>query len=358
MHINRINNLINRDLDFALYCLPNDNESYFIAQKRNNRKQATIDFSTDKGFVIHPFLVDYTCPEILIQPEFFSPLSTLKENDIDQLINDSDEVIPPSALPINYSRDEYLQKLNRAIEAMPENKIDKFIFSRIETRSNTTPPFDIFQQLTQKYKNAFVYFFHISGIGSWIGATPEIFAHLNQSSFTTFSLAGTQKNNGQNQSDFKWGQKEIDEQAYVTSFIENTFNTLGINAITEGPSTHLAGPVAHLLSTIKASTNAVRDKLEELLKQLHPTPAVCGFPKEKALDFILKTEAHARKYYTGFLGPVGLHNELQLFVNLRCMQVFENYLALYLGGGITIDSVSENEWQETCDKAETLLSVL
>jgi isochorismate synthase len=76
------------------------------------------------------------------------------------------------------------------------------------------------------------------------------------------------------------------------------------------------------------------------------------------MDFIRSTEKHDRGYYTGFLGPVGLGDLIQLYVNLRCLQVFDDRLVLYIGGGITHDSIPEEEWEETEIKAETLLSVL
>ena len=107
-----------------------------------------------------------------------------------------------------------------------------------------------------------------------------------------------------------------------------------------------------------SSDATLSEKAERLTKLFHPTPAVCGLPQEKAFQFIQNTELHNRSYYTGFLGPVWLHEKLDLYVNLRCMQVFENYLALHLGGGITKDSEPQKEWQETCDKAQTLLAVL
>jgi isochorismate synthase len=79
---------------------------------------------------------------------------------------------------------------------------------------------------------------------------------------------------------------------------------------------------------------------------------------ENALEFIQKKEKHDREYYAGYLGPVGFTDMLNLYVNLRCLKVYSNCVALYIGGGITLDSVPEEEWQETEIKAETLLSVI
>ena len=80
--------------------------------------------------------------------------------------------------------------------------------------------------------------------------------------------------------------------------------------------------------------------------------------KDLAKKFISKKENYDRKYYTGYLGPWRLNNDLRLFVNLRCMEVKDDHLVLYAGGGITSKSVPEKEWEETIQKASTLLSVI
>jgi len=98
--------------------------------------------------------------------------------------------------------------------------------------------------------------------------------------------------------------------------------------------------------------------MAEFITNLHPTPAVCGLPKDKSLELILQTEKHNREYYAGYCGPINYQNKTDLFVNLRCMKILEDQLALFVGGGLTKDSVPTKEWDETVLKAKTLLSRL
>jgi isochorismate synthase len=81
-------------------------------------------------------------------------------------------------------------------------------------------------------------------------------------------------------------------------------------------------------------------------------------PKKEALSFILAHENYNRAFYSGFLGPVHLHGQSNLFVNLRCMQLGRERAVLYVGAGITPDSVPQAEWEETVLKSNTLLAVL
>ncbi len=119
--------------------------------------------------------------------------------------------------------------------------------------------------------------------------------------------------------------------------------------------------------------------MKEIISALHPTPAVCGLPKEKAKKFILSEENYDREFYTGFLGELNLQKNVQrsrtrrnvenlayravkketgLYVNLRCMKIEDGKAVLFVGGGITKDSVPEDEWEETVNKAQTMKKVL
>lgn len=98
--------------------------------------------------------------------------------------------------------------------------------------------------------------------------------------------------------------------------------------------------------------------MEKLINALHPTPAVCGLPKAVAEAFILQNENYDRSYYSGYLGELNLNERTSLFVNLRCVELENNLASIYVGGGITADSIPENEWEETVSKAEVMKKVL
>ena len=121
------------------------------------------------------------------------------------------------------------------------------------------------------------------------------------------------------------------------------------------------------------------ENLYPVIEALHPTPAVCGFPKQKAKEFILQHENYNRQYYTGFLGELNLKQSRtrntnrrnvennayavvktysNFYVNLRCMQLKNETALVYVGGGITRDSDPEKEWEETVNKTKTIGNVL
>jgi isochorismate synthase len=154
-----------------------------------------------------------------------------------------------------------------------------------------------------------------------------------------------------------WTQKEIEEQALVCRYIINCFKKIRLREYEEhGPRTMVAGNLMHLKTVYEVDMTATNFPQlgSVMLKLLHPTSAVCGMPFDHALNFLKTNEQYDREFYSGFLGPVQVNNNSQIFVNLRCMQVFENQARLYAGAGVTIDSIPEKEFEETEIKMRNL----
>ena len=253
------------------------------------------------------------------------------------------------------SKNHYLQTVGKFIKATQE-QYQKIIYSRIKPfQFDTGNLFELFMALKEQYQKTFVYLVNIPKIGCWMGASPEIFIQKQQNIVQTVALAGTQRNLGLPLNKVQWGRKEIEEQAIVSQYIEDILTQQQIIYHKTRAKTTKAGNVLHLKTKFRFS---IKKGFFSLIKALHPTPAVCGIPKQKAKAFIAKTEAHKRAYYTGFLGPLNIYKSSDLFVNLRCMQVFKDKFALYIGGGITKDSVAIQEWEETEMKAQTLENVI
>ncbi len=261
--------------------------------------------------------------------------------------------------------DNFKDLVRRSIIQIKENKFQKVVPSKVKI-IELPVDFDVvenFNILSTAYPRAFVFFVSIPSIGTWMGATPETFIEIeNRKLFRTVSLAGTLKYNPEiSTSQIAWTQKDIEEQALVSRYIINCFKKIRLREFTEyGPKTVIAGNVIHLKTVFEVDIEETGfyNLGTVMLDLLHPTSAVCGMPKEDASEFLKLNEQHKRKYYSGFLGPVNNNKDTHLFVNLRCMELYENQAVLYAGAGITEDSDPEKEWMETELKCNTLLNVI
>lgn len=258
------------------------------------------------------------------------------------------------ASPSATTYDAYRQAFESCMDELGKGVLHKVVLSRIMRKesSETSNLIRLFNKATSRYPDAFVYLILHPKEGIWMGASPEILLKKRKEKLESVSLAGTQPIQ---QTEYQWGDKERLEQAYVSEHIRRVIETLDCRIESEmGPETIEAGKVAHLKTRFLFTSN---EKINTLLMNLHPTPAIAGLPTEEAIELIDRTEKHERGLYTGYIGVYD-HEKADIYVNLRCMQVVSNCFYLYLGGGITRDSELEKEWQETEHKAQTLLNLL
>jgi isochorismate synthase len=212
-----------------------------------------------------------------------------------------------------------------------------------------------FEKLVQLYPTTFVYCFYHPKVGTWLGATPEQLLKANDTEFQTIALAGTQKDAGSNE--VVWPKKEQEEQQFVTDYIVEKVKNVASEIVVSKPYSLKAGSIWHIKTDITGTLNS-SSSLQQVIQLLHPTPAVCGLPKEQSKEFILENENYDRKFYTGFLGELNIKNQTDLFVNLRCMEIEVAQAHLFEGCGITKDSIPQNEWEESNNKSLTMKRIL
>lgn len=332
-------------LPFVMYRHPESNLVKAVFQK--NDELFYIKDYQERGFVFAPF--DNNEPSILFP---FSE-STLLDAEITKIIfeDKSNMIIMPSAS--EDSKKKHTELVKHGIEFLENNGVKKVVLSRkVRVELQRFEVINTFKKLLLSYKNAFVYCWYHPQVGLWLGATPETLLKANDRTFSTMALAGTQA--AKKDKDITWKPKEIQEQQLVTDFI---LEKLGGNIRVSKPYTVKAGSLLHLRTDISGRLTG-HLTLKGIINLLHPTPAVCGVPRQKAKDFILQNENYNRQFYTGFLGELNFNNTSNLFVNLRCMQVSKKQLEIYVGGGITIHSNPESEWKETVAKSKVMMYIL
>ena len=363
---------------FALWKLPNSSAIQFAA---SGQPVGTHDINLEDtlpGFLFAPF--DPGQKKIFLPAdEFFryesGQFQVLKGNLL--------ETIPtnlPSPtgkkIPTSYyvrteapgsSADEtaYRNLVIQCRDLVADSDVEKIVPSRFKW-VQLAKDFEItetFLALGKRYPSALVSVFSSPDTGTWMGATPEMLVKVDaQQHFHTAAVAGTQQFvAGTDIRTITWTQKEIEEQALVERYVISCFKKIRLREFEErGPKTVVAGNVVHLKTEFEVDMTATHyPQLGSVMLQLlHPTSAVCGMPLDPALAFLKKHEGYNRQFYSGYLGPVHISQESQLFVNLRCMQLFEETAMVYAGAGVLADSDPEKEWEETELKMNTLLEVI
>lgn len=253
------------------------------------------------------------------------------------------------------SEDDHKISVRAALDAIQNGSFEKVVISCIKHAPRKATSLEtLLLRLVERYPSAFVYMLHHPQFGIWIGATPELLLHKQGQRFRTVSLAGTQPFSADGP--LVWSEKLKREQHVVTDFILEKLSVCNATHVElDGPYTAQAGPLAHLKTDIRFHSN---QSSTSIISALQPTPAVCGLPREQALAFILAHAKFDRRLYCGRLGLSFPSRDEIHFVNLRCMQVFEDHFELHVGGGIVAGSTPEEEWRETELKADVLRNLL
>ncbi len=358
--VDSINSILKSSLSFAFYFYPGEAEPEVVIQQtgETQKYRSIPDLKDAQGFVIAPFAISDKSPLIMIRPDIYvkgaTAIAALElKTTANSLASDT------KSLADDIGKDDYLVLLKKTIAQIKANIFDKVVISRTIT-TEIPESFDIAQMLLElkaNADNAFVYLISTPETGIWMGASPEILLSKKNKNYQTVSLAGTVPL--KKARSYKWSVKSKREQEIVTKFIESQLINFKIHDfIRKGPFTEPASWVAHLKTTFEFSIDKLNGQFSSFVDAIHLSPAVCGNPKDEAKAFIIQNETHRREYYTGFLGAWNLEQKLQLFVNIRCLKIIGRKAVLFVGGGITANSVPEKEWEETNDKAKTLLSII
>lgn len=337
------------NLPFVVYRKPNSKTLVGVFQK-DDHLYYTDDFK-EQGFVFAPF----SGPAIVI------PVgkSEVKYNSIyfDHIFeNKIVDVVSDTTL-----KEDFVLLVQKGIETIQSGVCSKIVLSRTELIELGDFKLElVFEQMLHKYSSAFCYCWYHPKIGMWLGATPEKLVSIEKDKFQTMSLAGTQQYTGTDV--VFWKNKERKEQEIVTDYIsvqlKNKVNAISVSE----PYTARAGNLLHLRTDIEGVLED-NTNLKNLIETLHPTPAVCGMPKDLAKAFIETNEGYDREFYTGFLGELNYdfttsEKATSLMVNLRCMKIKNNQAQLFIGCGITVDSDPIAEWEETINKSKTMRQIL
>lgn len=315
-----------------------------------------------KGFILSPFGSDapiYTIPRAIKDFSDEKMTGWCLENDR----------LCPAPTFSSTPRESHLRLVGDAVKFVKGVEAEtgsdaKVIAARVKAVATRRSLPEIYDSLTEAYPDACVFLFSTPVSGTWIGASPELLCSLMKSDHDwrlhTVALAGTRPAGTKG----NWDEKNRNEQRIVTEFITSSLEGLGMKVREGSTGTRVAGGVEHIITNIFAeipdSGNiSIEERAACIFNTLSPTPALCGAPREMALQFIMGNEPQPREFYGGYFGML-LPHRTDMFVNLRSGRLLPDNsgLLLYAGGGITRDSEPAAEWDETERKLSTVMTHL
>lgn len=256
-------------------------------------------------------------------------------------------------------------QIQAALKAFEGGALDKVVLGResLFKFEEDLDPMVLLQHLVANTMYSYHFCFQPEARHAFVGASPERLFRRHNVYLQSEALAGTRPRGNTPEEDEELGKellqsdKELREHRFVATNIRRIFDQ-HCRAIRGGDQVELLKlrHVQHLLSRVEGMLNTP-DCDGELLRTLHPTPAIGGVPTENALDLIRETEPFDRGWWAGPLGWVG-YDATEFAVAIRSGLISGNTLSLYSGAGIVPGSEPAEEWREIENKMANFLSVL
>jgi len=264
-------------------------------------------------------------------------------------------------------KNRWKASVQSALAVFETQRYEKIVLARKRALefSDNINPFIILQKLKDKASNSYKFCFQPEDNLAFIGASPELLYYRKGRKLQSEAVAGTRTRGRTSQEDQSLGEellgseKDLREHRYVVDSIKDAFVSLtppSLNCNNMSVSLLKLARIQHLIARFDIKLkDSVSDA--ELIETLHPTAAVGGYPKDKAVEEIGRLEEFNRGWYAAPVGWVK-RDAAEFVVAIRCGLVKNNTLNLYSGAGIVRGSVPDNEWDEMNNKIDMFLSVL
>jgi menaquinone-specific isochorismate synthase len=253
-----------------------------------------------------------------------------------------------------------------AVTLIRQGALDKVVLAR-EERLLAADPFAPISTLARlrRFDSAATFFAMQSGDSWFLGASPERLVRLRDNLVDVTCLAGSigmgrdEAERRQLADQLLGSTKDREEHEIV---VRSTMSALGdvcedVTRLAGTPRVATARAVQHLETPVSARMSGAGSVLD-LVERLHPTPAVGGYPSDRALTIMRELEEIDRGWYAAPFGWTDLDGSGEFAVALRSGLLSGRMASLFAGSGIVADSVPAAEYEETCLKLRPMLSAL
>ena len=252
-------------------------------------------------------------------------------------------------------RERYIGGIASVIERLRIDGGKTVICRQICGRFNDFDFEAIVDEYFKLFPGMFCFCFYHPASGFWMGASPELLLSSRHGlrHADTRALAGTRRSG----ESMPWSEKNIAEHNIVVAEMCRRIDELGLSS-SQGERYNFAyGEIEHLCTPIGIDGDIDNISIDRIISAIHPTPAVGGYPLQKALSEISNIECWPRNCYGGYISVCD-SQATTVYVMLRCVHFSTTHWAIYTGSGITQDSDPDDEWRETEAKAQPLRSLL
>jgi anthranilate synthase component 1 len=281
------------------------------------------------------------------------------------VLRNIEEKITSGEAKSNVTKAQYCEMVEKAKKYIHEGDIFQVVHSQRWTVECDAHPFTLYRKLRQINPSAYLFYFNF-GEYQIAGSSPEMLVGVRGSKVTTCPIAGTRKRGETEAEDRALADDLLNdpiEQAEHVMLVDLGRNDMGrvakIGTVTV-PTMMEVKNYSHVMHLVSVVEGEKRDDIDsfDVLSVFLPAGTLSGAPKIRAMEIIEELEPEMRGTYGGAIGYFGFDGDMDMCIAIRTMVINEGRVYIQAGGGVVADSIPENEYAESENKAKALMNVL
>jgi menaquinone-specific isochorismate synthase len=263
--------------------------------------------------------------------------------------------------PGQITPDQYILNVERAVEEIAAKNIEKVVLAR-DLKASVSESFNInpvLRKLEKKFDSCYIY-----SVDGLFGASPELLVKVERQQFSARVLAGTAGRGTDPGVDqaigaalFDSPKNRSEHKFAIDSLVSSLEQFTDQIEVDDKPFSIALPNLWHLASDVRALLNSDASSLQ-VVNALHPSAAVAGTPRDKALEVIEAIENLDRGRYAGPVGWLGADGDGVWAIALRGAQLENNVLTAFAGCGIVAESDAQAELAEAVLKFKPIVDAL
>ncbi|MBX3629383.1 MAG: anthranilate synthase component I [Nitrosomonas sp.] len=261
-----------------------------------------------------------------------------------------------------FQESDFLAAVRRAKQYIYDGDIMQVVLSQRISKPYHASTLALYRALRSLNPSPYMFYYHFDDFYV-VGASPEILVRLKNDTVTVRPIAGTRPRGNSPQQDAEFAAdlladpKELAEHVMLMDLGRNDIGRVaqtGSVKVTEHMKIENYSHVMHIVSNVEGKLKTGMNAMD-VLRATFPAGTVSGAPKVRAMEIIDELEVSKRGVYAGAVGYLGFNGDMDLAIAIRTGIIKDGRLYVQAGAGIVADSVPENEWIETQNKAKAVL---
>ena len=263
----------------------------------------------------------------------------------------------------NYTKNEYFKIIKKAKDYIKEGDIFQVVTSQRFETNYDLEAVNLYRSLRRLNPSPYLVNLNFDKIGL-VASSPELMVQLRNKKITIRPIAGTRKRGNNANEDLNLSKdllndkKELAEHLMLLDLGRNDVGRVAKNnsvKVSEKMIIEYYSHVMHIVSNVEGYIKDEFDAVDALIAGF-PAGTVSGAPKIRAMEIIEELENLNRSFYAGCMGYFDSNGDMDTCISLRTGLVKNGKLYIQAGGGVVYDSVPEDEYQETINKASALMA--